>query len=478
MSLEIPGYYFDPEKNRYFRIQANGPHSREAVRSAQRIARLEKEQATLSRNPLQYLRDRNVVHYLYDRQLQGSRGGNSRKRIDACHRALFRQMRPTRELDIRQSYRCDGLVEFCEGEAFVSYGSRMVLRYGYQCNPFFQMWETSMMWETCGHIAALKAGYEHEVEGQRARQFVFISNHSGRDISGGELSRFSVSAIPEIQDEQTAKAIRSAGSTRNVMYSVPTGDRIFLQYQFLRKTMAFHAVDCSIEHGGIALGGEKGAYLLSDDFNTRSVYQTKSDVLAIKYTGRHKAWLGCRDGHLLLMDERSPKPDMIIAASEFATARLATLQNDHLISVDVQKSVNIWDVRYVQRRYPWKKKLQQPLRRLRGHDESVAKQRFAFDVNSSARILALADTDQRVCFWSLGSSASDNMPFWTTEKQNLGTIRAVNFMEKQPQMARVWQEESMLDPGRDSLSNAPGMVITTDNQHQPGTTFHWLTIPQ
>lgn len=465
--MEIPGYYFDREKNRYFRITATGPHSRDAIKKAEQTAEIqqENEDAKRIRNPLKRIGDDHIYQYLYSRQTTSNI--SSATLINACNRALYRQMKPARQLDNYERYSCTGLADFRSGEAIVTYGQGLLMRYGYQCEPRFQMWNMATPWHaSSSSVTSLQLGpcYTTNMQEGTYRQTVYGTSFAPRKTA--ELWRYSfpsrIDMDIDMDDDNPSNMIRTIAREQP---SAVLDCRFSLKKSCLWTT--HYAQD------KVVVGGDHGAYMLTPSFDVLGQIRTKTAVLTAQCmeNGRQQAWIGCRDGRLFLFDARKPQPAKSITQSDVATAHVVSLDSSGLehqvLSVDIERSIKIWDMRCLRRERQGS--LHRPIKHLYGHD-TTAGQHIAFDVSHHSRTVALVDGQQQLHFWSLDSNTLDNTPFWTSSHFEKTRIQSIHFIDAS-------QHNTPSSPPSSSLPHAPGLVALAENPQRSGTSFYWFTVP-
>ncbi|KAI7886583.1 hypothetical protein K492DRAFT_203118 [Lichtheimia hyalospora FSU 10163] len=454
--MEIPGYYFDRDKNRYFRITATGPHSRDAIKKAEQTAELQQENdnAKRIRNPLKQIGDDHIYQYLYSRQTTSNI--SSTTLINACNRALYRQMKPVQQLDNNERYSCTGVADFRSGEAVVTYGQGLVLRYGYQCEPSFQMWNMETPWHVGSSVTSLQLGpcYTNIQDGTH-RQTVYGTSYGPRKSS--ELWRYSFLSQIDMDPD-----MMHANNHNNVIRSITREQPpAVLDCRFSLKKSCLWTTHYA--HDKVVVGSDHGAYMLNSCFDVLGHIPTKTAVLAAQCVDddRSQAWIGCRDGRLFLFDSRIPQPAKSITQSKVATAHVVSLDSSGLehqiLSVDIERSIKIWDMRCLRRTRQGS--LHQPIKQLSGHD-TTADQHIAFDISHHSRTVALVDGRQQLHFWSLDSNAFDNTPFWTSDYFQHNRIQSIHFIDASQQN-----------------SHAPGLVALAENPQRSSTSFYWFTAP-
>lgn len=462
--MEIPGYYFDREKNRYFRITATGPHSRDAIKKAEQRAELqqENEHAKRIRNPLKRIEDDHIYQYLYSRQTTSNIPSTTL--INACNRALYRQMKPIQHLD--EQYSCTGFADFRSGEAVVAYGQGLLMRYGYQCEPRFQMWNMGTPWHATSSVTSLQLGPSYtNMHDDTPRQTVYGTSFGPQ--KSAELWRYS---FPSGVDMDTDIVNNQSIMISNVTREQPPA---VLDCRFRLKKSCLWTTHCTRDK--VVVGSDHGAYMLTSCFDVLGQISTKTAVLTAQCldNGRSQAWIGCRDGRLLLFDSRIPRPAKLINQSKVATAHVVSLDNSglehQLLSVDVERSIKIWDMRCLRRERHGS--LHHPIKHLSGHD-TTAGQHIAFDISHHSRTVALVDGRQQLHFWSLDSNAFDNTPFWTSNHFENSRIQSIHFIDSSQH-----HPSGNGHSNSDIPSHAPGLVALAETPQRSGTSFYWFTVP-
>ncbi|KAI8147138.1 hypothetical protein BJV82DRAFT_597937 [Fennellomyces sp. T-0311] len=473
--LEIPGYYFDPVKNRYFKITANGPHSLVEIRKAQEEAERQKvkaEQRLRFKPPARpnTLRDQNVLRYLHSRRMRHSFRPAMNEIIGT--RAVYKHLHTQSQFSIPGSSLSRACcMDFYDGDAVVCYPQGCPMRFKYQCEPFFSLLDTPHLTHVDADVTSLHVNKRRIQYQDEARRPVFGTTELSRHSNRAQLWRLSLPPLPEI-DPEFALCLREHQQSQQLNVPVVIGglpeDAVAMDCTFALKLNNFWT--CSVDEVDetLVVGCDTGAYMLTSTFNVIGRANTKTAVLAAQHTPQRPglAWLGCRDSEIKLFDPRSHYNHNIrFKHSSLAIAHLAALDPYRILALDVGDSMALWDVRFVSKRT-------RPVQRFRGHKNRAGTQ-VAFDVDLDARLVALAGDDHRVRLWSLAGSAVD--PFWESQQFGDGPIQAIKFVHDPPPIANVWKDMDSIPS--DVQSGAPGLIVAAPvNGDASSSGIHWLSV--
>lgn len=498
---QIPGYYYDETKNRYFRIMPSGPHSLEALRKAKEYSATENRLRSSRRSHQRsIIADRNLYQFCATRRIQNRM--RPRTLIDNVNRALYKSLQLHTELSIPSCLSSStGFMDIdnSNGEAVISYPGGRLMRYGYQCEPFFQMWSASTAWRASSEVSSLHLCYHVYIQGEERR--VIIGTTSG-GMHNAQLFRYSIPALQPL-DPETAKYLCQRAPRKTIRTkqsaAVRTGELVerrdfhsaTVDCTLSLKKTSFYSSSVSDKAGIILAGSDHGVHVVTTSFELVNSHSTSSTVMAIETLSSNPGlgWLGCRDGTLQLYDSRTACFCRRFSYSKAAIVHMSgALEHPLLLTVNVNGDMLIWDARWLKSKLRNNKRTE-PVRQLTGH-EGCPTQNFGFDVDPKLRMVAAAGSDRRIRLWSLAEDQileNNDAPFWISRPFNEGPIRTAKFIREPPPTSPLWWDEEQypeiiqqsFDGDDYTFRRAPGLLVSAPATHttREGPAIHWLTIP-
>ncbi|KAG0168626.1 hypothetical protein DFQ28_004609 [Apophysomyces sp. BC1034] len=465
---EIPGYYFDEEKNRYFKVMPTGPHSLAAIKARKAAKEEQKPQQPSKKRKVSPTSIRTFCQW---------RETQSQLQTPTClmsrgSRFLFRNLAVDTEIQLcnRSSAlaechsTCMDFTSFPDnGEAVVSFAGGRLIRYGYQCDPFFQLWRTGFEWNLRSDITSLQFGQS------TSTQKTVIGTSLGQGgLSPAQIWRYSYPALPAIStDDADGLSNQLSASSRRgprrgfVSTDVcwTAGPQILQDYNYNRTKDTFWSSSVDDAHNTIVLGSEKGVTHLTSDLNCVNLTRTKSAVFATKLLESQPriSWIGCRNGDVQLFDTRTRRSTPMFRQSSAITHLMPferVSSGNQVLAAGMDGSLCLWDARVPSFVRPNHES--RPLRKLYGHVNNHHRQ-IAFDVEPTMNLVAAAGSDHRLRIWSL-SKPGDNEPFWISEKFGDGPVPAAKFMTSPPQIQDAWSRRNR-NPPEYSYRRSPGIFV-------------------
>lgn len=476
---EIPGFYYDPERNRYFRIGTGGPALRDRVRSAQREAEKKADKQKLEKSKWRTpysVDDASLKDLLRKQPIFNNVRSTIVKR--AATRALLRQLKADSQTIIpTNSYiTTTGPTAFQDGEAVVTFANNDLLWLGYQCEPFFHVWKASQCWLPApGDIVAIDLSKRFQYGDHALRTLVGLSNVHGRRTYGrlwqttlpslGLLDETEMQKLRETRPNKSTSGCKRGyiGELPRFMQTDPPLNDVDAKWA----GVLFHCLDVQKELDAILLGSETGLHYMNRAFEQHRHIKTSKGVMSVKVATRNMFCAGLRDGRLFIYDSRRKDSNvsMSIPHSKSAIAHLAplgkvTFENQVLI-VDVQGKIAIWDTRYRKR---------EPVRILRGHEGAPT---VAFDVNMQTNMVVVSGADNRLRLWSLDYDRimDHDIPLWESSNFD-GPVRSCKLLQQPPEPSSFWSFDIQPD---DSYRRAPGIIASAPVNGKPA--IHWFTVP-
>lgn len=475
--MEIPGFYYDPERNRYFRIGSGGPEFRDRVRSAQREAEKKANQQKLEKIKCR------TPHSVDDASLSAllvkrhSLYTNVRSATvkQAATRALLRRLTADTQVII-PAYRhitTTGTTTIQGDEAVLTFEKLGILRIGFQCEPYFHAWMTSHCWRPVpGDIVAIDLSREMRHGNCSVRKIVGVSNEPGRR-TGGRLWQVTVPPLgpPSHEEMQMLRDSRPleqgnisykrgylADLTQLRMANSPPPP---IDVNATWRNVLFNCLDVQRKLNVICLGSQTGFHYMDSGFDGQHFSKTPTGVTSVKAATQNILCAGLRDGRLFIFDARRANKSMHIPHSRSAIAHMAplgksTFENQVLI-VDVQGKIAIWDVRYIRKK---------PVRTLLGHEGAPT---VAFDADVETNTIAVSGADNRLRLWSLDydRTMDYDRPLWESSQFD-GPVRFCKIMSQPPPQPSTCFAEY-------SHRRSPGIMASAPVNGKP--TIHWFTIP-
>ncbi|KAI8380118.1 hypothetical protein BD560DRAFT_388609 [Blakeslea trispora] len=360
------------------------------------------------------------------------------------------------------------------GEMFIANHQTILSHYGYQIDPQFSAWQLGR-WRNEHSFTSLHLSSK-------------IQGHGGQTLQtltgtlGGSIRRFVFPKLPPILQEEARQLFldeeqhRIVSPQGNVIpclsnltsYNGYEGMKISKLYEVKKDLFWSSCVHDLVNQ--TVIGGDQKVYLLDSDL-FRPIYSQKvtSSVFATHISDYcpFTPWLGHRNGQIQLMDNRHPNTRVNITRQFNHTSsviHLQSLSNSSLLSVCVNGSVHVWDIRGAAR----------PVRTLKGH-VNESNFHLGVDFDDTNQLLMLAGDDGRVRIWSLYDTHR-NDPTWVSSKFDV-SVPAVKFMCNTNQFPRLQDCWSSILPNTPITSRQiPGVMLfgTTDDTSD-STYIEWMT---
>ncbi|KAL0084204.1 hypothetical protein J3Q64DRAFT_1124681 [Phycomyces blakesleeanus] len=501
MRAEIPGYYFNEEMNRYFKIMPTGPHSLAAINQARQV--VEREKVVSREIKKQKKNTMKVPQYVRWRQTM-NRSYSPQKMIAIGHASLFRQTTPITSItlphkgaSLSSSQTCLDVTSSDTGEIVCSFSNSGMSRYGYQVTPFFHVWGTETH-QRALNISSLQFANTllGPDRGKRTLVGTFFGG-SGTPRQSPELWRFSIDALPMIDEEAAEKLIltkpRPKPKSKSIRGPGPLNHgrvcQVFSDQQsrpvsmskvcnFGDESLWSSAVDDT--NDTVVVGGDRFLYCLTSEFVSLQHIDTRSSVFTVRPSNNNPktSWYGCRNGTIGLFDarcNRSNQPANMFQQSSSVTqlSPLENLSSQHtVLAAGTGGLINIWDIRSP---FPIKRKgkniCNKPVRSFTGHQNEHTHS-LPVDTDLQYNVLLASGDDSRLRLWSLLDSSS-NEPIWTSERYENGPVSAAKFVVDPPKLQDIWKSKSLIDTPY-SKQCYPGILTCVPTENE-ATAMEWLS---
>ncbi|KAI9498451.1 hypothetical protein BDB00DRAFT_800360 [Zychaea mexicana] len=388
-------------------------------------------------------------------------------------------------------------MDFRDGDAVICYPQGCPMRFKYQCDPFYTMWNTHFPAHVSADVTSLHLGKRLLEYNGELRRPVYGTTEMSAHHSKAQLWRLSMPSLADMDPELALFLREHQQSPHRDSRTARTAPVVAVGNQQQPDDTAAVTMDCTFslrrnnfwtcsvddDNNSLVVGCDTGAYMLTSTFNILGRATARTAVLASSCIPDRPglAWLGCRDSEVKMFDPRiHSKQNLRFKHSSLAIAHLKALDSYRVLAIDVGESLAIWDMRFMANN-----KRNRPLRRLKGH-VNTAGTRIACDVNQTKQLLALAGNDHCVRLWSLNDSlcsstvnSNQNLPFWESQKFGDGPVQAVQFIDDPPPMASAWEQLPAMSDDRQN--RAPGLVVAApvDANSSSSTSssgIHWLTL--
>ncbi|KAI7868123.1 WD40-repeat-containing domain protein [Spinellus fusiger] len=469
MPADIPGYYFNEEKNRYFKIMPTGPHSLSAIKQAREEK--EREAAIQQGMEKQKQETMNMSQFLRWRQT-GSGGHSSAILREKGQRVLFKQITLDTRIQLPLQTTASNTSTVCmdltssqgTGEILCSFENAGILRYGYQVNPFFHMWGNER-YDKALSIASMQ--YASPIRRGNGTDRTIVGTFYGEigDVSSS-LWRLPIHDLPPLSQEDTTKlsecapedittsastaAYKSGRVCRTVSAPHDRDTAPALHYGFEEETLWASAAEDTYD--SVVAGGNSGIYAFNSELQPIQRMHVKSSIFVLKSSKAQprQYWYGSRNGTVGLYDIRcneghQPHPLFNQLSSITYLYPLEDHSSGHtVLVVGTNGLINIWDARFPYTPQKKKKKTYHtPVKTLEGHQNAYTRE-LGVDYDPNTNLLVAAGDDKRLRLWSLINPDS-NEPFWTSEKSLTGIIKAAKFVTDPPALQSVWNTIALVE---------------------------------
>ncbi|KAI8086722.1 uncharacterized protein BX664DRAFT_336611 [Halteromyces radiatus] len=470
---DIPGYFYDQNKKRYFKIMPSGPYSLASINQAKRKSekiQLQQKKDNIRQNKRQHLcvNTSSILTFYRQRAIQASLP--ARSMIKYATTSAYTQLTPQGQVDLsllENNHRatCTNMVvsnssssssSQCGSDILIGYKGGSIVRYGFQVTPYFQAWKTSQAWQTDSDITSLHFGQStHD-----AFQPVLGTSMGQGSTRPNQLWRYSLPLTPPLTNDNVD---RIEFNNNNISSYQSVIDPLLLpeprwDCSFVRRKDTFWT--SFITDDIILVGGERHMFILSSSFDFISQIPSPSAVFATQLSQHQPrvAWMGCRNGRILLVDNRiqhkSPQQKYRLDSAVTHLKPLEDVSSGHsILAAGMNGSISLWDTRK-----------HSPLRRFYGHSNEHTRQ-LAFDVHSDLHLLAMSGDDNKVRLWSLLDQQSEVQPFWTSCAFSDNVCQA-SILSRPPPLSSVFLNH--LDLNKQAM---PGLLVCTGTP-----SLSWLSI--
>ncbi|KAI8073919.1 hypothetical protein BC940DRAFT_289517 [Gongronella butleri] len=316
-------------------------------------------------------------------------------------------------------------------------------------------------------VTSLQYGPMCDLDGCRTQFLMATTMGHARSPNG--LWRFRL-ALPEaLNEEQAGQLMENQEQARRVLVDplqLPTAQD---DSSYDARKDTFWASHWSYDHNVVLIGSAKGLTILNGSFDLADRISTKSDVFATQLSASQPriAWIGCRNGHLALVDSRKPNAEARKPSLRFKHASSIThlrplddwASGHGVLAASMNGHVALWDTRFSKR----------PTRQFIDHRNEHTRN-LGFDVDTIATFsVAIAGVDNKVRVWSLLDHQQTVAPAWTSDDFHR-PIPSIALQHTPPPRHAAWTHLN-----HEKHASLPGLLVcTSDQQHTPE--LHWFSV--
>ncbi|RHZ50628.1 hypothetical protein Glove_494g14 [Diversispora epigaea] len=390
--MEIPGYYYDREKNRYFKILPNQVFGSDHPHSVSKVN--EKKKANDSSY---YISQEGVFDkhkFLLDREINPFKSYH--KNRSEMGEFIVNSYHPVGSLKPRGGIPqkiTDFVVNSSRNEIYYgnSQGNFEILKYQADSKSCSKPFEYPFM-QVPSEITAIGVNKD-----------ALICTTLGSEFGPGKLQ------LIVRGHDNIANCVQVSNFTSNTTLWTFT----------LSKTNPL-----------LVIGSSIGAIVLQDyiyNYESHIKFNTKSDVFAVDIDNYQPSifYTGSRDGRLRIFDIRSGGDCLHIKQSS-PICNIKSIGGFYVLCDGMNGSLSLWDSRYIKDEKETKKRLKfveetKPLVKYFGHVNN-SNRRIGFSVNSLESIVAIAGSDKYIRFYSINSGKLIRSPIGPF-KDHISTIR-------------------------------------------------------
>ncbi|CAG8543109.1 4717_t:CDS:10 [Acaulospora morrowiae] len=388
--MEIPGFYYDSEKNRYFKILPNKtfgsdhPHSISAIKEKKMTKEVEKSWAHRNYNRFDYLLSKEVNPFKSHRRIQNETGEFI---VNLYHHVGSLE---TSYVKHRVTY---FLIHPLVNDIYYGNVQGLVGLLRYRADK-----------DSCSELFKLSSGYcTSEISSMDLTKDNLLSVTSlGGDLGPGVLCIFKIPA-----------------DYNQFCLAEPV-------FEYVSKTTLWTSTFSQVTPS-TAVGSSNNVTIVQNYSGHKTmerVYRTNSDVFALdfdrnqasKYFKPSVVYAGCRDGQIRIFDIRS---NINRSAGESPRIRqsspvcnLKSIHSCHVLCDGMNGSLSLWDIRCMKK---------DPVMEYLGHVNN-GNRRIGFSVNTHESIVAIAGSDRYVRLYSISSGKLVRAPIGPF-KEHISTIK-------------------------------------------------------
>ncbi|PKY27070.1 WD40 repeat-like protein [Rhizophagus irregularis] len=378
---EIPGYYYDHEKNRYFKIMPNKAVGSSNPFSADSITKRVEEKARELVIPNQIP---NGISLLLDREIN-------------FNKPIYTFKSENRQILIKSLRQVGSIIPTAIERTPIK---------DFQIHPYFNK---ILYGDSFGNISQMKikctssscmeiyndqmAKLTSEISSVRLdRTDLLMATTLGDTVASGNMY---ILKLPSGPYRDTALDVR---------YTYRSGSTIW--------TSSFSEIDSSI-----ALGSSRKLCVIQgwEEYPCVNNFKTNSDVFALDFDRYQPdiVFAGCRDGKLRIYDIRSDCSNSHYGigppiSQQSPICHIRQIGAWYILSDGMDGSLSLWDVRNERRNFD-KTYVYEPVLEFKGNVNSTNIQ-YGFDVNLKEDIVAIAGQDNKVRFFSINTGRAIRYP--------------------------------------------------------------------
>ncbi|ORY07226.1 WD40 repeat-like protein [Basidiobolus meristosporus CBS 931.73] len=441
---ELPGFYYDPERKRYFKILPNRSAPVSHPYRQDNLVQKQKQKEVEERNKLECeTANRQTVRtshrsYLREREITSNKDSIS--------------LRSNAEKFFCRSLQCQATLEIPNG---IEISDIQILPHRTQL----------LCGQMDGHVRLLN--YQHNTGDFVDQEWHSYTKHPTQ-----------ITSISIGGDELVVCTSFNHWSLGRIL-----GDRVTTVHS---SHMENTTIWTSTAHGvrNIALGTSEGLFMMDpnrENIHVRRI-RTHSDVftIAVEPNEDNIYYSGCRNGKISLLDLRGRPENALGYRHRSAVCQLSRVGDWGLVSGGMDGAALLWDLRKqsepllhsIASKHPPRKKRKQetqvtPILDYHGHvNEHVRK--LGFSINSQGSQLVIAGQDRMLRFWDVYSGQTLRQPIGQFE----GEITATRWCQEND-MQTIRKMESLPDfqinlaNAKDLLAPRRGLWVAA------GKTLHW-----
>nr|CAG8448432.1 4541_t:CDS:2 [Entrophospora candida]CAG8523726.1 3231_t:CDS:2 [Entrophospora candida] len=447
---EIPGYYYDEERDKYFKISPNSNFGSSHLHSSESISKRKKElEQEKKKNDIKRLRHhhvpQNTITYLLERELKPMKS-NFRKGQEAMVNSL-KSISTIQGTSSQNHDITDFQIHKYKNTIYLGNLGGTVGQIKFQCSS-----------ESCHELSRTYiAMLTSEITSINLFDKNFLIYTSlGNDLSPGVLH---VGGIIPLSDDESIIEL-----SPNVIYN--SKSTIW--------TSTYSELDKSI-----ALGTSKKVVVLQGldmPIYRLSQFKTGSDVFSVDFDKNRPSILyaGCRDGQLRIFDIRSSYRknsfygEGPVIKQSSPICHLKQIGSWYIITDGMDGSLSLWDIRKDQNgnNSNTRSPSRSPVMEFKGNVNSN-NMRMGFAVNSNETIVSVAGQDKRVRFYSLSTGNAIRSPIGPFEDK-VNAIRFCDYYQNIYLSGFAGSDED--DVNDKSGERGEGVWIAVNNK------LHWWSV--
>ncbi|ORX52409.1 hypothetical protein DM01DRAFT_348469 [Hesseltinella vesiculosa] len=355
-----------------------------------------------------------------------------------------------------------------------------LVRYSYQCDPFFTAWPCSAAsWSVDAQVTSMQYGPIYTLSSQQQVQPILGCTMGSGPTNPNRLWRYLLPLPEPLTEDQADQLWQHRSDSTAVQLEpqrvAPIVDPVLLPEPLWDSSFAvgrdtFWCSHWSPAHNVILVGSTRHLTVLSSGFDMLARISSSSEVFATSQSSSQPslAWVGCRNGKLSAADRRVRASFVLHFRHRTAITHLRPMDDWHsghdLLAASMDGQLSLWD-----RRFP-----KTPTRSLQDHQNEHTRD-LGFDVDvTDTFTVAMAGNDHRVRIWSLLDHQPTVMPSWTSPALS-GAVPSVSLLANPPPIQPAWSH-LIPDIQNARAGRRPGLLICSQHPHAESPSLNWYTI--